>query len=302
MTCPSFLTDLFGFYFIYNRGTTFRPDYLEAVTLRGIFTKACTLGLSATVNNKVKTDIDQLLHWKPYTVALLPDRPNIYLEVVHKANYLIASDLKWIVEGLSEQGNNFPKTVIFAQTKGVVNDIHAFIKRSLGDKAYHNEVKEADNRLISKYHGSVSDDLQKWTLTQMANPSSNLKVIATTVAWGMGVDVKDIRTVVVFGACKNMLIFWQQIGRAGRDGEPSRAVWYPKSTVSDDKDLFDSMKNETDKCIRRVILSHFVLPQMGESCLDFLDNREQCDRDCEFCECDLCRCCSHCRAKCKCRV
>ncbi len=270
--------------------------------MRGIFTKASSLGLSATINQKIKKEIDGILHWNPLTIAVLPDRPNIYLDVVHKPVYLISSDLKWITEGLKDQGNAFPKTIIFSQTKGSVNDIHAFLKRSLGVHAYHNQNKDQENRLVSKYHGSVSEDLQSWTLAQMVNPSSNLRVLVTTIAFGMGVGVSDVRTVIQWGGCKNMLAFWQQVGRAGRDGIQSQAIWYPKSTAGDDKELFDRIKSERDTCVRKVILSHFMLPGMDELCLDFLDDREACEGKCEDCQCAKCKCCSHCSAKCGCKA
>lgn len=269
--------------------------------MRGIFPSATTLGLSATVNEKVFNDIAKILNWEPTIVALPPDRENIFIEVVCKANYLISDDLKWVVDGLIEHGVDFPKTLIFAQTKKTVNDIHDYLKIALGNHAYKDQIPDSENRLLSKYHGKVSEKLQKWTLEKLTDQDSPLVVLVTTVAFALGVNIRNIRTVIQFGKCKNMLTFWQQMGRAGRDGLPSRAIWYPKSTVGDDKELFDKVKEHTS-CVRKLILNHFILPEQDSSVLDYLDAREACDLDCDTCECARCKCCSVCKGQCDCNA
>ncbi len=286
-------------FYIY-RGPSFRHDYLEAANLRGIFPEACTLGLSATVNQKVFDDIKGILHWKPRVIALLPDRPNLFLEVVHKTTYSIPNDLQWIVDGLAAEGDKFPKTLIFAQTTGLVNDIHAFLKIGLQNKVYRNEVASHANRLVSKYHGTVSSKLQTWTFENMTKSDAPLRALATTVAWGMGINVKDVRYVIVYGKCANMLTFWQQMGRGGRDGQPAKAIWYPKSTAGDDHKLFEEIKTEKNTCVRKLILTHFLLPSMDEMCLNYLDEREPCTGGCDMCTCPFCKCCTHCAGKCPC--
>ncbi len=285
------------------RGPSFRPAYLDTADLRGVFPDATTLGLSATVNKKVLTDIGKIFNWDPVIVSLPPDRPNIFIDVIKKPNYRISEDLKWIVDGIIEHGENFPKTIIFAHSKKTVNDIHAFLKRSLGNKMYKDEVPDHDNRLISKYHGKVSEKLQTWTLDNLTNPESPLCGLVTTVAFGMGVNIRDIRTVIQYGKCPNMLTFWQQMGRAGRDGEPSRAIWYPKSVMGDDKELFEEIK-ATNVCIRKLILHHFALPEQDESSLDYLEQREPCQLMCDSdtCMCVYCKCCIVCKNKCDCNA
>ncbi len=292
---------MIGLQYFDFRGPSFRPDYLETANLRGIFPDATTLGLSATVNEKVYQDIGTIFNWEPVVVALPPDRENIFIDVVCQPKYVISNDLKWVVDGIKEKGVQFPKTVIFAQTKPMVNDIHTFLKRALGNQAYKDEIPDKDNRLISKYHGKVSEGLQTWTLKNMLDPNSPLCCLVTTVAFGIGINIRDIRTVVQFGKCPNMMTFWQQMGRAGRDGNDSLAICYPKSTAGDDKELFDELKKQ-EVCSRKLILNHFLLPEQDKSLLDYLDRREPCRQMCDSCECALCKCCSFCEAHCDCNA
>jgi len=81
----------------------------------------------ADIKDKLEITDDQLL-----VEALLPDRPNIFLDVIHQNSYNIETDLNWIVRDLSVLQNTFPKTLIFAQTIGQVGDIYVHIKASLG--------------------------------------------------------------------------------------------------------------------------------------------------------------------------
>ena len=116
----------------------------------------------------------------------------------------------------------------------------------------------------------------------------------------MGVEVPDVEQVIHWGKSKSLLTHWQEVGRGGRNGEPAVAIWYPKSTHGVDREVFEKLKTDLDCCIRRVILSSFLLPGMDVSAIDELDGRVACAGVCLLCTCAFCLCCSNCRDKCKC--
>lgn len=232
-------------------------------------------------------------------VALPPDRPNIFLKVEHRLSYNIDRDLKWVVDGLREKKLNYPKTVIFCNSVMTVFDVYAFIKVSLGKDAFVGGHTHA-HRLVSMYHGEIGTGLQNYTLQTFGNKDTVLRVLISTIAFGMGVEVSDIRRVVHWGKSKTLLSHWQEVGRAGRDGEPAEAIWYPMHISGTDKLVFQQMKDNKNVCLRKMILDYFVLP--GKMGTLQLTEQVPCLGQCLECLCTLCRCCSYCRASCRCHI
>lgn len=211
--------------------------------------------------------------------------------------------LEWLAVEVDTQQENCEKTLIFGASINSVSEIYTWLMGRLRQQAYRDGVANPRQSLISMFHAHVSPELQQHILTVFRQKNSTIRVIVCTIAFGMGVEVPDVRRVVHWGRVKSVLSFWQQVGRCGRDGLPAQAMWYPSSVTGDDREVFQHMKNGS-KCVRRTILEAFVLQPGDTEQLDQLDARQPCaaagGRQCAQCACSLCSCCSYCRAQCSC--
>jgi len=170
----------------------------------------------------------------------------------------------------------------------------------LGNKAYSDAICAISHRLVSMFHSHVSQDLKEYTLSEFSKPNSVIRVLVSTIAFTtMGIEIPDIRKVIHWGPTLSMLAFWQELGRAGRDGKPATAIWYAWGQVKSDKDTFTKLKSH-DSCLRKTILNTFILPETNTSCLKDMECRQTCSVTCNTCSCAMCNCCSYCRSCCPC--
>ena len=270
--------------------------------LRSIFDCPC-LALSATVSQDVYNDIVRALQLQDATVkAGLPDRPNIFLDVVAKQSHSVESDLMWLLNMLSTRQHACPKTLVFGHSINVVADIYSRMMTYLGNRAFYEGVVDPKKCMLSMYHAHISEPLRKHILSELCKPDSVIRVVVCTIAFGMGVQIADLKQVVHWGKVASVLTFWQEVGRCGRDGSQSTAVLYVKSTATGkDKDVFDKLKSNME-CHRLAVLQAFKLSVMSDDVLDVFKNRQPCSQltKCDICVCAFCTCCSHCKGLCQC--
>ena len=125
-----------------------------------------------------------------------------------------------------------------------------------------------DNRIIEIFHKEKHSNSQAWTINHATTPQSPLRCVIATVAFGMGIDVPDIDIFIHWGPPDNILSYWQEVGRCGRDGRPCRALMYryPRSViVGRTEECMRQMIEKVERggtCLRKQILRELTLPQM----------------------------------------
>ncbi|KAK7328781.1 hypothetical protein VNO77_22903 [Canavalia gladiata] len=188
-------------------GHDFRPSYRKLSSLRSHLPDVPILALTATAVPKVQKDVLESLQMKnPLILKSSFNRPNIYYEVRYKD--LLDDAYTNLSNTLKSMGDVC--AIVYCLERSMCDDLSAHLSQSgISCAAYH-------AGLNNKMRTSVLDD---WI-------SSKIKVVVATVAFGYGIDRKDVRIVCHFNIPKSMEAFYQESGRAGRDQLPSTSLLY----------------------------------------------------------------------------
>ncbi len=185
-------------------GHDFRPDYLRLRHVIRSLGNIRTLALTATATPYVRSDIIQQLGLeRPQTFVSGFDRPNLRIEVVHtEKEREKVMHIKRLAQ--SHEGSG----IVYASTRKAVEQVGR-------------ELKKAGLR-VSTYHAGMSDAVR--VRAQEDFMSGRTQMIVATNAFGMGIDKRDIRFVAHYQMPGSIEAYYQEIGRAGRDGLPSTCV------------------------------------------------------------------------------
>ncbi len=187
-------------------GPDFRPWYLLLGVAADALGRPPVLALTATASPRVRADIAERLGMRrPLVVVGGFDRPNIRLEVVH-----VADDIA--------KRNALVERVALAAKPGIV---YAATRRAVADVTAALRARDVD---AVAYHAGLAGAVRRRTQDDFM--ADRVPVIVATNAFGLGIDKPDVRFVFHHDAPESLDAYYQEVGRAGRDGAPATAVLF----------------------------------------------------------------------------
>lgn len=267
----------------YFRGEEFRTAFKKLRGIKSFFPNVPVIGLSGTLTVSQKKTIPKQLGLENFhLIEHTPDRPNIFLKKKKKGQGTdVLNEYEQIVhkicDDLYEKKADFPVTLLFLPIYYMCEAM-IYLKSLFGSL-------NINESLYSAICSGQDEFVINHTIAELKKENPTIRLVLTTSIAGMGFDPKNVTHIIHACPPRNMSQYLQEIGRAGRSGQPSFAtLFYSNRDIGKNlpgikEDIINYCKNDSS-CLRNQLLSVFGF-EKKESIID-------------------CKCCSFCAENCIC--
>lgn len=249
-------------------GHDFRPEYAALGQLKSAFPQVPIIALTATADNQTQKDIVHRLSYQPKKYIASFNRPNIYYRVKPKQN-----PIKQICHYLDSMPDE--SGIIYCGTRYTVESVAGKLAaRGYRAKGYHAGIS-------SKERSKVQHEFRY----------DQIDIVVATIAFGMGIDKSNVRFIIHHDLPKTIESYYQETGRAGRDGMPAQALllYEPGDSARLKGHIANLTKIEQQR-IENNKLNHMMAFAEASSCrrqilLNYFDEKQE--QACSYCDvCD----------------
>lgn len=194
--------------------------------------------------------------------TLLVESPN--RENITYAVQVVSPDpiktFQTMLQELKEKKTNYDRTIVYCQTIKATTYLYGFLQAALGNNIYSDDTFDPRKRIVEMFHSRIDKLNREQILESMGKPDGTVRVLIATIAYGMGIDCKDVRVVIHYGPSRNLETYLQESGRAGRNSSTQlckSVILYSSLMMKYCNEDIKVYVRDSSRCRRQMLLEHF---------------------------------------------